>query len=491
MRAPVPVVTIWLGGHPYKWADQMIEIRMEDGNYESIPGGLESCEVDEAGDSSPGGADADFDPSPVDLAALAADGHLLIGAEAEVAVIEEGIDWENREILVYGTVTGGNYGEAGDLASVQIGATWDDSGLVPPADAVASTGYTAESQGMTLPYVIGKPTATPAVTYASGLAVIAGHPVMAANVRIRDVSTTPYSAYVTAPVTVGELGGRVVSWVPTLLLFTLYAVDLAAAQIEVDWSESEGGHQRVTPGTDSPRCLPDVAAVMLTYASVPWDRASFASATWAYSYLLDCYLDDSDSPVQILGDMLAGLPGRLEAGPRGLRLVGTGLSEPFSNDPGPLIDLDDGKASLDGGIEMTGGTPPAIVTVKYRPTSTGSLTASAILSTTAGPRIGARAASRSVARGTEQVTHEAPYVCEEATAYRIARAILSERAARRSLSWTVALPDLDLIVGQRVRVTRDGLYLQAHPAWVESIDRDFEEGVATVTVRLIDDPATR
>ncbi len=485
MSASIPVLTVWLAGTAYRFGAQTISVVHDDGGEETIPGGLDTVELDEAGDDSPGGASVEWDPGALDLAELAQAGSYLLGAVAEVAVIEDGDEWADREVLVYGTISGGTYGEVGEMASAQLGATWTDGGMVPPPSAVAGLAYDETSRGQTLPWIIGKPTCAPSVLHTTGgTLVIAGHRVLATSVFVRGVGSSglgPIAAMIVYHLTIE---GRIVATVnlaaaPVLAGFTEFVVD---------WSETQGGHLSVT-GVECPRSLPDVALVLLSYCTVPVDRASFASATWAAGYLLDVFLDDSDSPVQILADALEGIPAELEAGPRGLRLVPT-AGAANTLDPGPIVDLDDGRAQLDGGVVMDGQAPPSVVTVRYRPGHTGALTLTATLDEDDGPRIGYRAFSRG---GPAPVIREVecPHVCDRGTAWRIAGAVMREGASRRTVQWTVPLGDLDVARAERVRVTRAGLHLDAHPAWIEHVARDFEAGTATITARLIDDPTAR
>lgn len=497
------VLTVWIQGRPHRWATEEAEVTDADGDPIQISAGLTECEVDEPGDDAPPGASVSWDPSPFDFAELAAGGADLCDCAAEVAQIADGATWEEREILVYGRIGECEYGGAGDIATAQIGSAWADRGLLPPLDAVvrADTG-----EDMPMPWIIGKPPSTPGIVYnGSANILIAGHPVLATQVRVRDALNAPTTWH---PLTVQReaVAGRLVSWV-----VGAWMSHPDTAQIEVDWSASEGGHRSVT-GPGCPRSPRDVLAVVLSASTLPVDAAALASASAIDGFVLDIFLDQPAPASEIAADIIGcGLPAVIEAGPRGLRIKVDPL---LATGPDTPIDLDGPDGSPEGLISSGGPRPPDSVTVRYRCNRDGDTTLSATVAAGQGPRDAVRLASPSdhdaaqpirtqdsrprallrpgITRSTTQtpepspaLTISAPHVSDPGCAFAIARYAMQAAAARRTLSWSAPLDRLAADDGHRVRLTCSRWHLADALAVVERVERDFVAGVAVVHARLL------
>ena len=490
----IAVVTLWIGGRPYRWATEQVDVEADDGFEETIADGLIEATVDEAGEDSPGGATVKISTGGVDIALLVSLGHQVAGAIGELAEVESGDEWSARKVRVYGVIGDVGYGELGiDDLELSIGATWRDGGLIPPAGASVDEATWPNAQeranGKGYPFVFGQPASARGLvvdTTGDGVALVAGHAVRAATVRVRDrAATTP--AWSTLSVYAGVDGrGRSVS------LVTLPApIAEDTADLEVDWSLDDGGYPGV--GATAPRALPDVQDLVLRLATVPVDRASFRSATWARAYLIDTYVDEPTSPLELAIALLEGIPGRLEAGPKGIRLLPDIGALPEATGPGgPILDLDNGIADLAGRVDVVGSTVPGVVQVRYALDAiSGDPQARAVLTVGRGPRAARRAGAEGTL-GEAVVEIVAGHVGDPATAWRIASATARAAYSRREIE--IDAPTLEpysaLQTGDLVRVTRGGLYLDEHPARVERVEREIGEERLLIRLRLIDDPPT-
>lgn len=489
------VVTLVIGGVPHRYADVALEVLDPDGDWAQIPAGVLRAELDLPGETSPGGATVEVDVFPLDLAELAELGHVLAGLPAEVADVTDGQAWADREVLCTGATSDLTYGELGRPMACQIGATWLDQGQLPPPGAVVTSTTWPNSQdgerGKVYPWIIGRPTSAPVRivdTTGNGLGLVAGHPVLAvgSTIAVRSRGASPGARQTMTIVHTTDGSGRTIAAIE--LVPWLASVDDVV--LEADWSGSAGGHYGVT-GAGCPRSVPDVALVLLSYATVAVDRGAWRAASWARPYLLDVYLIEPAAPLDILRDAMRGLPGRIEAGPSGIRPVGTTAAEVSTQPVG--VTLDDGTVDIDPSITVTGSLPPAVVNVRYATDAiAGSTTAVATLEVAQGPRAGRRAATYAPTSGVglavEEVT--AGHVCDPQTAHRIAASIARERVSRRVLAWTHeagATPHATLGVGDRVALSHTGLHLTARRAVIEAAEPDLLAGTRRLTARLIDD----
>ena len=500
------VLTVWIAGRPHRWSSEEIAFSNGSGDDVQVSAGLTELDIDEAGDDAPPGASVGWDPWPLDLAELSTQGIELCDCMAEVAEIEQGADWSDRRILVYGRIGETEYGGQGDPATAQIGSAWEDRGMLPPPDAVVAD-VTGADRAM--PWIIGKPTSTPGIFYdATGTekVLIAGHPVLATSVKVRNRELTA-GAWSTVNTHTETVNGRRITYVHG----TFTGGDPTAAQVEVDWSESEGGHPSVT-GTGCPRSLRDVLAVVLSASTLPVDLASLASAGRTDGYMVDLYLDEPSPAAEIAADILGGgMPATWEAGPRGLRLK---VDPILALGPDQPIDLDGPDGSPVGLISCDGEPPPDSVSVRYAAAYDGSTTLTATLRTGQGPASAVRLARppeyvasvgipttdsrpRSLLRPaitrTSTSTPEpapaleirAPFVCDPGTANAIAAHAMRRAAARRTLSWVSPIDRAVADDGDRVRLTCSRWHLTDALAVVERVERDLLGGTATYHARLL------
>jgi len=165
------LITLEIGGQTLRYSDGAVDVVWTDGGV-VLPfrdGLLEDVSIVLA--ATPYSAEAVTAEASVsllpdvDLAALAAQGHRIHGARAEIARWVEGTAYEDRRVMLVGRLSEPEYGGAGEELSTSIGdAVWEDRSYTS-AVALRVDGYTwanadtlaAANLGLQYPIVIGRP----------------------------------------------------------------------------------------------------------------------------------------------------------------------------------------------------------------------------------------------------------------------------------------------------------------------------------------------
>ena len=169
------LVTVDFAGRRFYLSERPVVVATTDGGALPFDGGLAGVDVSVALGLM--GSDADLLSVPVacflpvDLAALRAQGHQLSGAQAEVAVWVPGTLYEDRQVLVLGSVSEPTYGAQGEQVAFSVTeAPYDDTGrVIAPVEVIrwedfepvyGADGfgyYQADaSEGAAFPWVFGR-----------------------------------------------------------------------------------------------------------------------------------------------------------------------------------------------------------------------------------------------------------------------------------------------------------------------------------------------
>ena len=287
-----------------------------------------------------------LDPG-LDMATLHAQGHTLDGIPAEVALWTEGTDWQDREILLSGQVTGYRWGTPEEATEISAAASVSqDRGLIPPPEAAVNAAtwpYASENATGLYPYVLGAPgsdgvRAVPCLfveSIAQGgardLLLIAGHPVSAASVLVFDGSSSE-SLLVEQ---VADGAGRLVS-VVDLSTATVIAND-EALDYYCAFNDGAGGLLSIT-GTNAATGAGSVLEAVLALSTLPIDRSSLASVRDALNaYKMGAVVTEAISPADwVVDGAVPFLPVALTTGPKGWRFTPVLLDAAYPDCAGTL-----------------------------------------------------------------------------------------------------------------------------------------------------------
>lgn len=161
----------WSGG-TIRLSELPIETTADDGTIRAYFAGLGAVEVTEAIDlladmDSSGASVAIEAVFPVDIAALAARGHDLSSAVGELSQWVEGTSWDERRVVMIGSVSDPIYGTQEEGARFSLRAqVWQDESLVPAAtNAVLAENFdnamilslAPEDKLLAYPEIVGRP----------------------------------------------------------------------------------------------------------------------------------------------------------------------------------------------------------------------------------------------------------------------------------------------------------------------------------------------
>lgn len=160
------------GGQVLRLSDAELDVETEDGevlHYYGLLDGLDVAEeIDFLSDASATGASVAIDTLlPVAVARLAAQGHDLAAATAQLARWIEGTTYEERRVVLTGTVRDPEHGDDNEPVSFSLEANaWDDGILLPGSDLQVTgfnwttdeiTTLAPEELGLAYPLVFGTP----------------------------------------------------------------------------------------------------------------------------------------------------------------------------------------------------------------------------------------------------------------------------------------------------------------------------------------------
>ena len=327
------VASLTVGGRAYRWAESPLAIN-SDGGLLSVAGGLQGAQVDcqapwmgltpEARKAS-----LDLAPGAAKPADLISGRYSLDGAPAEVALLREGDDWEDRQVILRGYVVGYDWGGDDEILSISAEETADqDRGLLPDPGALVSATtwpYASENAvGMWYIMVYGTPgssgvPAVPALFVASttvgGISdwlLVAGHPVVATSCVVYDGTNSETLNILT----VADGAGRLVS-VVDLATATTIAVD-PSLDYQTGWTSA--GALSVS-GSD-PGGAGSILETVLTSSTLPIDRGILASSRDALNaFRIGAFIQEPISPMDwITQALLPLLPISVTTGPNGWRV---------------------------------------------------------------------------------------------------------------------------------------------------------------------------
>lgn len=307
------------------------------------------------------------------VARLVAMGHRPASAAASMGWLEEDAAWEDRRVLLSGSVSA-EYGGDGELVTVRISARpWTDAGLLL-ADSQSASEATwasvpASTDGRGYPLPIGRPgeyqAADGSASYCSATPClpVATDTLLVACARVTSSTVTVYS----------ELDDDQESFSIDYSLDdqgqTVATVDLSAATSII----YDAGGRYWARWPDGGLCLAtgeileqagDVIAWALRQSSLKVDAAALeAIRSPLAGFILGGFLDSPVSPWEWLTqEILPLLPVFLLQGPRGIRpVLWRAPSAPLAID---LLSVDRGEVARDGRITET-GDPLNDLTIRY------------------------------------------------------------------------------------------------------------------------------
>lgn len=335
------LLTITYAGREFRWSSYPVSITDADGESLHFEGGLPALDVSEGLNLLSTTADPLSIPFevffPVDVAELVQRGHDLAAATAEVALHVPGNAWEDRRVVLVGSVVQPVYGGSEEPVSFSVEQNlYDDRALIPTASQRVTTttwsGRPTASEGLYYPIVFGTPgaytTAAGASNSTSGSPaivvemtgsnvdklLIAGHRVSATTVRIWDGDGTGESFSVDHE----EDGlGQVVAVVD---ITGAASVDRTTEDWWVAWNN---GGAMLNDTLDGVReGAGEIIEWMLRQSTNAVDRGRWQAKQEAFNRLaprLAPYIDEPVSPWEWVADnVLPLLPLSIVAGPDGL-----------------------------------------------------------------------------------------------------------------------------------------------------------------------------
>lgn len=338
---PVYVLTVAWAPYPIRVATRRVSVTDREGRVRQYSAGLEEPEIEErVGLDGQGGGPRDVTVRcllPVDVSARMSRGGHWWNVEGELALWCELEPWEERLVLLRGRVTPVSWGPRGNPLELQLSEpAWEDPAVWPPTDATVTRKTWPDapesSLGARYPWVFGmlagalrdedgtaySVPATPAVVVHEGdsLLLVAGHPVVATSVIIRNETQDDSS---TLAVTTQRDGlGRYVSVVDFSSEGTWTAEDTYSVR---DWDA--GGHQ-AEDGPGPLRGLGDLILYWLRRSGLTVDLSAWRAYRDVWNRVeVAGYVDDPVAPLTFVRDVvLPLLPDlALAPGPRGIRPV--------------------------------------------------------------------------------------------------------------------------------------------------------------------------
>ena len=328
------LVEVELGGRVYRWSSEPLDVVSDDGTLR-YDGGLDALEVTDELDlfaRSPDQLSITLDLLwPAAVAAEVQRGHDLARARAEVALLIRGSTYEDRRVIIQGTLQDPIYAEDGTPVSAScVDLPYDDQATWPPATHKVTPqtwpSHDASAANAVYPQVFGRPGyflkadgtvggigGSPALQVDATKLLIAGHPVGAvkcdvffeggseANLDVveeRDALGVLCSVVTVAASTISSGAG---AWTIAL--------------------KAGGGLPR-TPSAALDR-LGDVLGWWLDRSSLRVDRAAWSSvAGYLNRWTVAGYVDEEVEPWAFLVDNLLPLaPVAVQGGPDGARPV--------------------------------------------------------------------------------------------------------------------------------------------------------------------------
>lgn len=332
------LLEVTFAGQTYRWSSQPIDVDTDDG---PIPydGGLDALRVEEAlavVSDAPDTRSVALDVFwPDDVAALVSAGHDLAAATGELAALPAGVAYEDRLVVVSGSVSQPEYGGADEPVSFSLVENpYDDrsSSHTPDMQINATTWSDAPSTvyGTWYPLPIGRGGQSPAYCIkASGSSgaqladklIIAGFPVEASEVTLGYNTGTHFGSSDGQVVTIEEDGlGRLCATVDVTgfsdefrgagAWYVGWYNNGGADPVDAMRSEFRGGKALVTIG--------ELLRFCAAKSTVRVDDGRFASVGGQLPWLFFLYIDEPVSWLKWLEQrVLPHLPVALASSPAG------------------------------------------------------------------------------------------------------------------------------------------------------------------------------
>jgi len=327
------LLSVTYAGRVFRWSTSPVDLTDDDGAPIYFDGGMDPVEIEDGVRLLSTGIEdlsIPFDVVfPVDVALWIQRGHPLAESAAEVAVMIQGGTYQERRVVLLGTLTQPTYGAEYEPVSFSVERPpWDDRALIPTAKQKVNASSPSSQQGRWFPLVFGTPGA---FTWASGTAtvtsgspaivltvsgddaatlLIAGHWVDAANVRIYDAGGAGENFAVTNTT---NSSGRIA----TVDVSAASTVNLESDDWWVGWNDGGG---MLNDTHDAPRSgAGEVLEWALRQSTIPIDRVRWSLARPTLDrFKLSGYIDEPVSPWEWLADnVLPLLPVSVRSGPAG------------------------------------------------------------------------------------------------------------------------------------------------------------------------------
>ena len=383
---------VTVGGREFFFAERPVVAVDERGRSRVYQEGLGSIVAGWASEGTPERSIGIELDAASDWSALVAPGRSLERSPGRLLRWIEGALYETARVFLEGSCEGLQHGD--ELEPLSFGLTRaspPDSSPIPPARAAvdASTwpvrsGWStaASALGAGYPLVIGQPgsatvPASPAplvetdhASLTTDRALVCGGRVDAATVTVFDVTDAgAWESQSLAVATTTDLAGRTVSYVEVGGEFAV-ATD-STRRYEVAWT---GGAGLLDPTTGRAlRGAGDVLAWLFrTFTRTPFDDAAFAASRSALNaYLVDTFVDQPISALELANSIAAMLPVDLRQGPNGV-YYGLRRLEVRAEEAVASLSADRREIERDGPVEVRSGDLVNEVAVAYAPQGSGS-----------------------------------------------------------------------------------------------------------------------
>jgi len=457
------LVITW-DGRPYRFATRAVEVTTADGDVLPFAGGLDidpELRADIADNGAEDSIPIDSLLFPVSVAAEDRAGRPLVGASAELSVWSTSRTYEERELVISGTVGAARFGGIDAPVSIDLEpASMEEGALIPsPGAVVTETGWpnaASTALGLSYPLVFGRPGlgatvdeksrgGAPALlvdTTSNGVWLVSDGRVAAANgtsAAAFIVNTADGSSEAATVTQTTDGNGRLCAIVTGAGGGSPVTVD-DAATYWLDWSTTDGGIVK-DDGNDAAETAGDVALWLLARSSAKIDRGRWeAAADSLTGYRFAFYFDEPAAPLDRVVDLFAALPVSIGTGPGGVSPTVVNLE---AREVDAVTHIEEGRNvdPADGGlVTVDRGDIVNELRVSYGPRADNgemqhAFTLTGDLNATGATIVPACVASHSV-HGSRVESLELPYVYESATALRIAHSVLRARAlAPRVTTW--------------------------------------------------------
>lgn len=497
------LLEVTVGGREFFFAERPVVAVDERGRSRVYQEGLGSIVAGWASEGTPERSIGIELDAASDWSALVAPGRSLERSAGRLLRWIEGALYETARVFLEGSCEGLQHGdELEPLSFALTRASPPDSSPIPPARAAVDSatwpvrsGWStaASADGAGYPLVIGQPgsatvPASPAplvetdhASLTTDRALVCGGRVDAAMVTVFDVTDAgAWESLLLAVATTTDLAGRTVSYVEVGGEFTV-PTD-STRRYEVAWT---GGAGLLDPTTGRPlHGAGDVLAWLFrTFTRTPFDDVAFAASRSALNaYLVDTFVDQSISAVELANSIAAMLPVDLRQGPNGV-YYGLRRLEVRAEEAVASLSADRREIERDGPVEVRSGDLVNEVAVAYAPQGSGSMYTRRVIVTgqDRADELDAQVRSADDARvlvtyratlsqrehGLHAIEIELPHVHDDATARQVALdAITAQAFPRRGVRYRGGAELEAIQPDDVVLLTDSALLLDQAPALV-------------------------